>query len=119
MELDAYDMRRLAAMIADELEKRHNADLAPKWERGTVVFKPADPSLKQHELPMERFMHKIVMMRDNLRVLEQQINANKSLETGDKIKLQSYITRIYGSMTSFNFMFAEDDDKFKGAEVGG
>jgi hypothetical protein len=60
-------------------------------------------------------MHKVVMMRDNLRVLEQQINSNKSLESGEKIKLQSYITRIYGSLTSFNFMFADDDDKFRGA----
>ena len=113
--MDRDEARILARMIMREMEADHNADLAPKWQHGMVIFKPLDPLLKQHELPIERFMHKVVMMRDNLRVLEQQINSNKSLDTGEKVKLQSYITRIYGSMTSFNFMFADDDDKFKGA----
>jgi len=113
--MDRDEARILARMIMREMEAEHNADLAPKWQHGMVIFKPLDASLKQHELPIERFMHKIVMMRDNLRVLEQQINVNKNLETGEKIKLQQYISRIYGSMTSFNFMFADEDDKFKGA----
>lgn len=102
-------------MIARELERTHTVEVAPKWQYGTVVFKPGDDRLKQHEMSIERFMHKIVMMRDNLRVLEQQINANKSLETGEKIKLQGYITRIYGSMTSFNTFFADEEDTFKGS----
>ncbi len=109
---DRYQMRLLATLIADEIERRHRADLAPKWKHATVIFRPEDTSLKQHELPMEKFMHKVVMMRDNLRVLEQQINSNKDLDDAEKVKLQSYITRIYGSMTSFNFMFAEEEDKF-------
>ena len=113
--MDNAELRLLASMIADEIEKRHRADLAPKWQHGMVIFKPNNPELKQHELSIERFMHKVVMMRDNLRVLEQQINANKALELGDKVKLQSYITRIYGSLTSFNFMFEDDDDKFRGS----
>lgn len=113
--MDRDEARILARMIIREMEADHNADLAPKWQHGMVIFKPMDPTLKQHELSLERFMHKVIMMRDNLRVLEQQINANKSLEPGEKLKLQGYITRIYGSMTSFNFMFAEDEDKFKGA----
>lgn len=112
MEMDFQDMKRLAGLVADEIEKRHNADLAPKWERGVVVFIPNEPGLKQHEMAMHKFMHKVVMMRDSLRVLEQQINANESLSEGDKVKLQSYITKCYGSMTSFNFMFAEEEDKF-------
>lgn len=110
-------MSLLATLIANEIERRHSADLAPKWEHATVVFKPADSSMAQHELPMEKFMHKVVMMRDNLRVLEQQINSNSSLSDGEKLKLQSYITRIYGSMTSFNFMFADADDKFTGSST--
>lgn len=113
--MDTDDMRLLASFVVDEMEKRHSADLAPKWLHGRVVFKPGHPELKQHELPIERFLHKIVMMRDNLRVLEQQINGNKVLTDGDKVKLQSYITRIYGSMTSFNFMFEHDDDMFRGS----
>lgn len=117
MELDRYQMKLLATLIANEIESRHSADLAPKWEHGTVVFKPADSSLAQHELPMEKFMHKVVMMRDNLRVLEQQLNANGTLSDGEKLKLQGYITRIYGSLTSFNFMFAEAEDKFAGSSA--
>lgn len=113
--MDREELRLLAVMVADELEKRHNADLAPKWQHAVVVFKPSHPELKQHELSMERFMHKVVMMRDNLRVLEQQINSNKVLEPGEKIKLQGYITKVYGSLTSFNFMFEDEDDKFHGA----
>lgn len=113
--MDRDEARILARMIIREMEADHNADLAPKWQHGMVIFKPMDPTLKQHELSLERFMHKVIMMRDNLRVLEQQINANKALEPGEKLKLQGYITRIYGSMTSFNFMFAEDEDKFKGS----
>ena len=113
--MDYQEMRLLATMVADELEKRHNAPLASKWQHGTMIFKPADDSLKQHEMSIERFMQKIVMMRDNLRVLEQQVNANGSLSVAEKVKLQGYITRIYGTMTSFNILFADDDDKFKGA----
>jgi superoxide dismutase len=115
--MDFHEMKTLAGLIADEMEKRHKAELAPKWEHGTVVFIPGTPGMKQHELAMHRFMHKVVMMRDNLRVLEQQINSNKTLTDGEKIKLQSYITRIYGSMTSFNFMFADEEDQFSGSST--
>ena len=115
MELDKYQIRLLATLIAKEIEGQHNAELAPKWEHGTVIFSPNDPSLKQHEIAIDRFMHKVVMMRDNLRVMEQQINSNKALSDGEKVRLQSYITRIYGSMTSFNFMFANEEDKFSGS----
>lgn len=113
--MDHAELKLLASMIADEVEKRHNADLAPKWQHAMVIFKPSHPELKQHEMSMERFMQKVVMMRDNLRVMEQQINANKGLEVGEKVKLQGYITRIYGSLTSFNFMFENDEDKFRGS----
>ncbi len=113
--MEFADMKILARLVADEVEKRHSADLAPKWEHGVVVFVPHVPNMKQHEISMDKFMHKVVMMRDNLRVLEQQINANAKLSDAEKVKLQSYITRIYGSMTSFNFMFAYEEDLFNGA----
>lgn len=115
--MEREDIQHLASLLSAELDRQYRADLAPKWQYGTIVFKPGDPSLKQHELSMERFMHKIVLMRDSLRVLEQQINANKNLDLGEKIKLQGYITKIYGSMTSFNFMFANDDDAFVGSSA--
>lgn len=117
VELDRYQMQVLATLIANEIEGRHSAELAPKWERGTIIFKPNNPSLSQHELPMEKFMHKVIMMRDNLRVLEQQVNSNSSLSDAEKVKLQGYITRIYGSLTSFNFMFANTEDKFSGSST--
>lgn len=113
--MERSDLEYLARRVAHELERTSNVEVAPKWQHGMLIFKPADDRLKQHEISIERFMHKIVMMRDNLRVLEQQINSNKSLEIGEKIKLQSYITRIYGSMTSFNMFFADEDDTFKGS----
>lgn len=113
--MDHAELKLLASLVADEMEKRHSAELAPKWQHAVVIFKPSHPELKQHEMSMERFMQKVVLMRDNLRVMEQQINSNKSLEVGEKVKLQGYITRIYGSLTSFNFMFDSDEDKFRGS----
>ncbi len=113
--MERSELEYLARRVAHELERSSNVEVAPKWQHGMLIFKPADDRLKQHEISIERFMHKIVMMRDNLRVLEQQINSNKSLEIGEKIKLQSYITRIYGSMTSFNMFFANEDETFKGS----
>lgn len=113
--MERSELEYLARRVAHELERSSHVEVAPKWQHGTIIFKPADDRLKQHEMSIERFMHKIVMMRDNLRVLEQQINSNKSLEIGEKIKLQNYITRIYGSMTSFNMFFADEEDTFKGS----
>lgn len=112
--MEFAEMKQLASLITDEMEKRHNADLAPKWEHGSVVFVPGKTDMQQHEMSMHRFMHKVVMVRDNLRVMEQQVNSNKTLSDGEKLKLQGYITKIYGSLTSFNFMFAEEEDEFRG-----
>jgi len=94
------------------MDKMNSAELAPKWEGGSIFFIPGNSGLKDHELPIETLLHKIVMVRDNLRVLEQQINSNENLSDGEKVKFQNYITRCYGSLTSFNFLFREDDDKF-------
>ena len=109
---DVNELKILAQKIVIEMDKNHSADLAFKWEGGVIKFIPKDPSLQEHQIPIDTLMHKIVMMRDNLRVLEQQINSSNSLSEGEKLKFQSYITRCYGSMTSFNFMFYNDSDKF-------
>ncbi|MEZ4951766.1 MAG: hypothetical protein R2784_20600, partial [Saprospiraceae bacterium] len=77
-------------------------------------LKPKDPSMKPKEMPIETFFHKIVMVRDRLRVMEQRVNAHKVMDDEDKVNLQQYITRIYGSLTSFNVLFKNKEDNFVG-----
>ncbi len=86
---------------------------AEKWRGGELVLRPGSPGLKEASWPIDRFFHKIVMLRNRLRVLEQQVNALEVPEDV-KLKLQGYITGCYGSLTSFNVLFADPDDRFRG-----
>jgi hypothetical protein len=87
---------------------------ADKWRGGTLVLRPGTPGLQERTWPIETFFHKVVMLRNRLRTLEQQINA-ADLPEDAKLKLQSYISGCYGTLTSFNVLFADEADQFKGA----
>ncbi len=89
-------------------------DLGDKWKKGTMILKPADPNLKPKEISIDQLFHKIVMVRDRLRVLEQRINANEAMSDEEKVNLQQYITRCYGSLTTFNVLFKHKQQYFSG-----
>lgn len=87
---------------------------AEKWRGGQLVLRPGKPGVQEKTWPIESLFHKVVMLRNRLRTLEQQINASE-LPDDQKLKIQSYITGCYGSLTSFNVLFADEDDRFVGA----
>lgn len=88
--------------------------LGDKWRGGLLILKPGNDNLKPKEMPIETFFHKIVMLRDRVRVMEQKVNSSKGLDDEEKVAIQQYITRIYGSLTSFNVLFDFKEHHFKG-----
>jgi hypothetical protein len=115
VEMTREELKALIREAMDEERGGGLAPLAPRWEGGVAVLKPSDPALQAKELPLDALFHKVVMIRDKLRVLEQKINANVKLSDAEKIDLQSYITGCYGSLTTFNVLFREREDGFRGS----
>lgn len=91
--------------------------LGDKWTNGKMILEPGEKGLASKEIPIETFFHKIVMLRDRLRVMEQRINAHAILTDEDKVDMQQYITRIYGSLTTFNILFKRKEDQFVGEKT--
>jgi len=108
------DLEMLLRRIIREEAGVTPAPPAEKWRGGTLVLRPGAAGLQEKTWPIETFFHKIVMMRNRLRTLEQQVNAS-DLPDDVKVKLQSYVSGCYGSLTSFNVLFADEDDQFKGS----
>ena len=113
--MDADEFRRvLSEVIRDELGVSE-VEIAGRWEGGELVLKPGKPGTQEKRIPLDAFFHKIIMVRDKLRVLEQKINAHEGLSDADKVQLQAYVTGCYGSLTTFNVLFARKEDQFVGA----
>jgi hypothetical protein len=114
--LHVAEFREILRDVIDEELGLSETRLAPRWQAGTLILKPGDSTMKAKEIPVGAFFHKIVMVRDRLRVLEQKINGHPGLTDADKVDLQQYITRIYGSLTTFNVLFRDREDQFVGAK---
>jgi hypothetical protein len=110
--------RSLLKILRSWNDVNENVPLGDRWQGGTMILQPADKSLKPKEIPVEDFFHKIVMLRDRLRVLEQNINSNKKLSDEEKVNIQQYITRCYGSLTTFNVLFKNKEQWFVGDKIG-
>nr|WP_298995558.1 hypothetical protein [uncultured Polaribacter sp.] len=120
-EVDSVSFYEVEKSLKEILQKWSDvtqiSPIADRWKGGKLIIEPKDTTLASKEIPIDTFFHKIVMVRDRIRVMEQKINSSKTLDDQDKIDLQQYITRIYGSLTTFNVLFKLKSDQFVGAKT--
>lgn len=112
--MDIDEFRRVLRQVLGEELGIGDAEVAPRWEGGEVILRPGREGVAEKTIPIDSLFNKIVMIRDKLRVLEAKINAHPDLSAADKIQLQGYITGCYGSLTTFNVLFADKRDHFVG-----
>jgi hypothetical protein len=114
LDMDADEFRRvLAHVIRDELGVG-DIEFTGRWEGGEMILKPGKVGTQEKRIPLDSLFHKVVLIRDKLRVLEQKINSHPKLADDEKMQLQQYITGCYGSLTTFNVLFSNRDDQFVG-----
>jgi hypothetical protein len=114
LDMDADDFKRVLSRVIREELGVSAVDMAGRWEGGEMILKPGKEGLQEKRIPLDALFHKIIMIRDRLRVLEQKINTNPKLAPDEKIQLQQYVTGCYGSLTTFNVLFADREDQFVG-----
>jgi hypothetical protein len=110
--MDRDGLKQVLRELLEEETLYGYPDMGSRWEGGALVMRPQDPANQPKEIPLETFFHKIVMLRDRLRVLEAKVNGHDKLTEADKVELQGYITKCYGSLTTFNVLFKNRDDQF-------
>jgi len=113
--LTRRDIKKAVKEAVDELLGLGETRMAGRFEGGTLVIRPAKADTQEKTIPVDALFHKITMVRDRLRVLEQRLNAHAKLSGEDKVELQQYVTRCYGSLTSFNVLFRDREDWFVGS----
>lgn len=119
LDMNAEEFRAvLREVIRDELGVA-DVELGGRWQGGEVILKPGKEGTQEKRIPLEVFFSKIVMIRDKLRVLEQKINSNTKLSAEEKVQMQQYVTGCYGSLTTFNVLFADKADHFVGQRGDG
>ncbi len=118
--LDDEDVRKIVQAVRAVMhaEESVTGEIGDRWTGGHLVLKPGRAGTQEKSVPIEQFFRKISAVRDKLRVLEQRINTHPKLSAEDRLQLQDYLTRAYGSLTTFNVLFADPADRFVGSKGG-
>jgi len=118
--LDEDDLRKItqAVRAVFNAEQSVSGAIADRWTGGQLVLRPGKTGTQEKVVPIESFFRKIIAVRDRLRVLEQRINSHPKLADEDRLQLQEYVTKAYGSLTTFNVLFADPADRFVGTKGG-